>query len=1550
MGASGTCPSTPPLPCISCDGQSNVDGTPSPSTPFPIDLLSGNKHFEVTDFANANRSLVLTRLFNSAAQTTTVSWRGEAAMGPIANPIGLATWLYDFQFELQITPGSAPSAPVVLMAPTGSAPAFIQNSAVPTSLTLVPYTGNPAGSAVYPNPQTDYTLSIVGSWPANLTAQSTAWTLQGPDDTIYTLTTFADPNNGGAYDIARPTAVQWRDGHTWTLTYGAHNELDQVQDAFGNLITFTWLYSANNTPQAIQTATLPSGYSVKYTYSTIGGAQGGVTTPDILTQVKYLDNTSAIKDSTTYQYNSVKCPFSVTGVFDANNLQRWSVTYSTTNCQATVSEVMVGSTAVQAYQVAYTPVPTAGSTFTTTVTNPLGKVSIYTYLNNATQGVQLTGVTNAASPHSPASSRSYVYGTDGFISKITDENGNVELQTHVDCSYVVPLNFVCGMPSQIVEAYGQTYSRTTNIVWDSKWHAPDTVTTPTAMTTYTFKADFGAVKSQTVTDETTFTTPYPTNGRTRTWNWTWNSHQLAAVHGPLWVSPGTIETTSFGYNAQNYISSVTNPLGQVTTFNTLDWRGAPTAVTDPNGVVTNFIYDIHGRILTATVNPGLAQVFYQFAYDAVGDLSEVTLPMGATINYQYDAARRLTLVTDVRGETRTFNYDNAADPLSLVTANSSSVTTQTHSAAYDEWGRIIQSIGAASQVWNLAYDNLNNLTTVTDPPIGANPGNVRLTTFDGLNRVIAQKDPESHVVQYNYDAANNLDKLIDARSLVTTRVVDGFGEVIQEVSPERGTIVYTYDNGGNLTKVVDGNGVESDHGYDGADRLTSTTYPSDASENVTYTWDQTMGGNAGIGRLTSVSDVSGSEAFTYDPQGRIVSDAKVINPQVMPFTTSYAYDRNGEVTKVTYPSGDVAAYTRTTDGLVTAISVTGTGLGSQTLVSSVAYEPFGPLASLTYNNGLNLIRTYDDDYRLTKVKLTAGTGSAVMNESFNWQADGRIAGVTDALIPTMGPTSRTASYAYTPSGRVMTGDGPWGNFSYAFDQAGNLTQNGATNITISPAANRVSSTSGAVTRALVYRSGGELAGDNETGGENLTYGYNAADRMVLVNVSGSAAGQYAYDFAGRRVWRETGGGPQTEYVHDIDGRVLAESNASGVSREYVWLDDLLIGYMVPDGPTTVLYVTTGQIDEPQTMTAANQTLAWNGYTDPFGLGGLFGVPADQLDLRLPGQWRQAETSNAGLSQNHWREYDPTLGRYTQPDRIGIDGGPNVYAYVDGDPLNETDLFGLFCDCNPNGIIGRAFAALAHPKDYAASAPPLGNKCNLFVGDVLGPTGVEPRRHFGLGGPISAAEWANPNYFIPHFPVVTNPQYGDIAAVAEPGDGGHIAFVIYPADPSVPGTGVTIGASPASGVRPTGWPWAPEFGAAWDAGLQAVHMLRLLVASGIVAVGLVTAFVVYKILFTPLMLALVYRPTMPHKWSLPYASSNLASVQKELGPPTGGLDIKEERFWIINHRWGYQKLELLFNKCCHQDSSVYSAWYYIYVYGGGKPNIKVLYTSKLPYQE
>lgn len=53
---------------------------------------------------------------------------------------------------------------------------------------------------------------------------------------------------------------------------------------------------------------------------------------------------------------------------------------------------------------------------------------------------------------------------------------------------------------------------------------------------------------------------------------------------------------------------------------------------------------------------------------------------------------------------------------------------------------------------------------------------------------------------------------------------------------------------------------------------------------------------------------------------------------------------------------------------------------------------------------------------------------------------------------------------------------------------------------------------------------------------------------------------------------------------------------------------------------------------------------------------------------------RAET---GLHYNWHRHYDPAIGRFTQPDPIGLIDGPNRYAYVKNDPMQLVDPTGLW---------------------------------------------------------------------------------------------------------------------------------------------------------------------------------------------------------------------------------------------------------------------------------
>jgi YD repeat-containing protein len=196
--------------------------------------------------------------------------------------------------------------------------------------------------------------------------------------------------------------------------------------------------------------------------------------------------------------------------------------------------------------------------------------------------------------------------------------------------------------------------------------------------------------------------------------------------------------------------------------------------------------------------------------------------------------------------------------------------------------------------------------------------NLYAYAYDSVNRLVQTRNEENATVNLTRNGQDKVTAYQDPRLITTSYVRNGFGEVIQEVSPDAGTTTSVRDARGLVTQATDGRSVVTNRTYDNASRLLTETYPAATAENVTYAYDSIAGSANGKGRLTSITDQSGSTTFTYNALGQIVTDKRVIATKT--YTTAYLYDAAGHVSQVTYPSGRIVIYARNANGQVTAVT------------------------------------------------------------------------------------------------------------------------------------------------------------------------------------------------------------------------------------------------------------------------------------------------------------------------------------------------------------------------------------------------------------------------------------------------------------------------------------------------------------------------------------------------------------------------------------------------------------------------------------------------------
>ncbi|AHF90591.1 type IV secretion protein Rhs [Opitutaceae bacterium TAV5] len=685
-------------------------------------------------------------------------------------------------------------------------------------------------------------------------------------------------------------------------------------------------------------------------------------------------------------------------------------------------------------------------------------------------------------------------------------------------------------------------------------------------------------------------------------------------------------TTALAYDALQRLITKTDPLGGVTAyayganaggtvFDTSGWK--PTLATDPRGFRTEVAYDKLYRPVQekAEYQTGVFATTTK-TYDAVGNLTSVTDPLGMVATTTYDALRRPLTVTEAANvpalaATTTKSYTSTGLDYRTVDPLDGETLTD-----YDAAGRPVKVTGPAvtggRPVTLTAYDAASNVSTVTDPlghttdytwdvrnrrtheilpsvtdtTTGTASRPTRITTYDPVGNVVAVKDARGATTTTDYDAARR-----PTRVIAPAVTAPGGGTVTP-------TTVTTYDKNGNILTLTDPNGHTTTNTYDALNRLLTTT----DAEGITVTNEYDAAGNRtavidGKSQRTEFGyDGLSRNTTTKDPAGHVVTlsyDAmnKTARVDAQGRRTEYTYDTRHRLTGVNYVGRTQDNRSYTYDKMSRILTVTEPGKGG---IADVVYtyDTLGRILS-EKSHGLTHLYTYDLAGNRTKV-IYGGTGT-VLNSTYD----------TLNRLATLTEGGRLTAYGYDLNGnraRLVLPNGDttvtqfdalnrqvasqttrWGgstvlvDLTQAYDAVGNLCVltetmpgTGLSTRTVTNSyddANRltgetVEESTGKVTvttydyddahNRLEKTVAVTVGGTTTTTVTTCTY--NTLNQ-VLTATTGAAVISYAYDLDGNRVSRSDGTGSDT-LTWDYENRLVSFTKETGEGAgEYTFVYD-----------------------------------------------------------------------------------------------------------------------------------------------------------------------------------------------------------------------------------------------------------------------------------------------------------------------------------------------------------------------------------------------------------
>ena len=338
-------------------------------------------------------------------------------------------------------------------------------------------------------------------------------------------------------------------------------------------------------------------------------------------------------------------------------------------------------------------------------------------------------------------------------------------------------------------------------------------------------------------------------------------------------------------------------------------------------------------------------------------------------------------------------------------------------------------------------------------------GNISYTYKDEKDRVRVTKQSDGQKelrTQYDYDILSQLIKVTDMDNKITTYEYDDMGRKTKTLHPDSGTSLFKYDLTDKLIESQNQNMLSQNvnqkivYNYN-YDRLSSIVYPAFTANNqsipshtVSYTYGANAAPDYAAGRVTQITDLTGTRNMKYGKLGEVVEETRTLTNASsgnLYFKTNFRYDSWGRIMEMTYPDGEKLTYMYNSVGQLTNIR----NADGQIYLKDVEYNFFDQPTRIEYGNEVVTTNDYDLTQRVRAMKLERPNQSTFMNNEYSYDKNQNITGISNtasqhSILQLGGVFEKT--YTYDKFNRLASSQTQWDGYQEKHYHTLNMEYNG----------------------------------------------------------------------------------------------------------------------------------------------------------------------------------------------------------------------------------------------------------------------------------------------------------------------------------------------------------------------------------------------------------------------------------------------------------------------------------------------------------------------------